>query len=274
MTARTPRLSQPKLWTGIALAGAALGLAATPLSAGTLTGFATGGPERLWLATSEGGEGGEGGAAVTNDGEVMPMVAQLGLLEGALRAGAELAKAGEKGSASGHVHDLVKDNYDPIEADLDKYKAPAFETELVAAITAIEAAASADDITAATDKALAGIATARAADMEPKEWFEAVIFLTRKAGEEYGKGVAGGKLADAGEYEESWGNLQAARSLAVELAASTDAKVKSAGAAAVTALDEVGAAYSGILGDGALSGDESLFAAAAARIELAAFKVK
>jgi hypothetical protein len=278
MTNHKPRarLVQPRLWTGLALAGATLGLAPAPFHAAGADPFIADGPERLWMAQSEGGEGGEGGAAVVDeDGQALSLVAQLGLIEGALRAGADLAQAGQAEAAAGHVADLIKDNYDPAEAALNAAKAPAFKTELVAAISAIVEGKTADEIGSATDAALAGIAAARAVDAgEPKEWFEAILFLTRKAGEEYGKGVKDGTLADAGEYQESWGNLLAARALAAELSQSTDAKVKAAADAATTSLAEVSAAYGGILGDGPLSDDESLFASAAAKIELDSYKVK
>jgi hypothetical protein len=270
------RSVQPRLWTGLALAGATFGLAAAPLHAEGSAGMVTGGPEQLWLAQSEGGEGGEGGAVVTDEGgTALSMVAQLGLIEGALRAGTELALAGQAEAGAAHVTNLIKDNYDPVEAAMTSAKAPAFETELVAAIKAITANGPQEDVRTAVDAALKGIAAARAVDAaEAREWFDAILFLTRKAGEEYGKGVKDGKLAVASEYEESWGNLQAARTLAVELAQSADAKVKAAADAAVASLDEVNAAYGGIPGEGSLSGDESLFASAAAKIELESYKVK
>lgn len=273
MTSRTPRLAQPKLWTGLMVAGTAMGLAASPLAAESFT--ITSGPEKLWFVASEGGEGGEGGAAATDaEGAPLPMVTQLGLLEGTLRSGAELARAGDAAAGLAHVKTLVEDRYEPVESALEKYKAPGFEDALETAIADIAAAKPAADISASSDTVFSAIAVARAADMEAPEWFQAVMFLTRKAGEEYGKGVTDGKLTDAGEYQESWGNVQAARAIAADLAASTDATVKSAGDAAVAALDEVNAAFGGILADGALTGDESLFAAAAAKVELAAFKVK
>jgi hypothetical protein len=270
------RLVQPRLWTGLALAGATLGLAPAPFHAAGADPFIAGGPERLWMAQSEGGEGGEGGAAVVDeDGQALSLVAQLGLIEGALRAGSDLAQAGQAEAAAAHVADLIKDNYDPAEAALDAAKAPAFETELTAAISAIAKGKTADDVRSATDAALAGLAAARVVEAdEPKEWFDAILFLTRKAGEEYGRGVKDGTLTDAGEYQESWGNILAARTLAAELSQSSDAKVKAAADAATASLDEVSAAYGGILGDGPLSGDESLFASAAARVELNSYKVK
>ncbi len=271
-----PRVVQPRLWTGLALAGAALGFASAPLRADDAAPFIAGGPERLWMAQSEGGEGGEGGAAVVDaEGQALSLVAQLGLIEGALRAGSDLALAGQSEAAAAHVADLIKDNYDPAEAALKAAQAPLFEPALTAAISAIVDGKAPDEIGSATDAALAGIAAARAVDAgEPREWFDAILFLTRKAGEEYSKGVKEGKLADAGEYQESWGNALAARALASELVRSADAKVKAAADAAVKSLDEVNAAYGGILGDGPLSGDESLFASAAARIELESYKVK
>jgi hypothetical protein len=271
-----PRLVQPRLWTGLALAGATLGLAAVPLRADSADLVIPGGPEQLWMAQSEGGEGGEGGAAVVDDdGQALSLVAQLGLIEGALRAGSDLAQAGQAEAAAAHVADLIKDNYDPAEAAMGTAKAPAFETELTAAISAITEGKTAEDVRLAADAALAGIAAARAVEAgEPKEWFDAILFLTRKAGEEYGKGVKDGTLTDAGEYQESWGNILAARTLAAELSQSADASVKAAADAATASLDEVSAAYGGILGDGPLSGDESLFASAAAKIELESYKVK
>lgn len=274
MTQRLPRPARPKLWTGLAV-GTVIGISGAPALADRAILSSGAGQERLWLASSEGGEGGEGGTPVTDtEGAALPMVTSLALMEGALRAGAELAKAGETEAAAALVANLIESHYVAIVPDLTKYGAPAFEDQLKAAIIVIGSGKPTADVTAATDAALSGISAARAADPEPKEWLEAIMFLTRKAGEEYGKGVKDGALADAGEYRESWGNVQAARALADDLARSKDGVVSAAASTAQKALGEVEAAFDGITGKGALTGDESLFAAAAARVELAAFKVK
>jgi hypothetical protein len=65
--------------------------------------------------------------------------------------------------------------------------------------------------------------------------------------------------------------VQAARDRASLFAGSTDAAIAGAATATLAALDELAPALPAVVPTGTIGGDPSLFAAAAAKIELAAF---
>ena len=61
-------------------------------------------------------------------------------------------------------------------------------------------------------------ATRAALAAEPKDEFAGLVALVRNAGADLEKGVAAGAVTDAGEYEDGWGYIEAARAWATRLA--------------------------------------------------------
>ena len=82
--------TSPRRWTSLAIAGTAISFAAAPLQAQDLL---HNGPDRIWLAQAEAGEGGEAGILAERDDDAA-YVAALGFIEGHLRVGVALYEAG------------------------------------------------------------------------------------------------------------------------------------------------------------------------------------
>ena len=105
----TPRRVLPPAWTTLTLDGAAMG-AAFAGHASTHDGRATMPDNTIWLAqATEGGEGGEAGeSGIVADGDdVVEFLADLGLIEGHLRAGV-LALAGQE-TRAGEMRPVAAD---------------------------------------------------------------------------------------------------------------------------------------------------------------------
>lgn len=268
------RLVTARTWSGIGLslaAGLAMG---APVGA---AGLDETGPERLWLAQAEGGEGGESGASAENVGAeaTVEILTEIGEIEGNLLTGIAFQRAGQAEKAIQHFGHPRADIYPLIEGALAARKAPPFEAEL----DALPKAATDDpaSVEAAFAAAMTAIGATRAAlAAEPKDEFAALVALVRNAGADLEKGVAAGAVADAGEYEAGWGYVEAARDWASRLAGASDEKVKAAATKAVAALDEVAAGLPGVApaADATITAASDLVLSAAARIELAAYGVK
>lgn len=298
MTNHTPRAAQPRRWASLALTSATLLTAAAPAFGGSVSlpqppaphalpltliqesgegGEAAATTETTAPATEggEGGEGGEAGSTASGDATV-DFLAGLLQIDGHLTTAFALVEAGHAEHGFDHLAHPLAEVYESLEHELEELGQPQFE-ELLEDLVA-EAQAGADtaalqarhaEITARTEAAW----QAAAAD-EPADAFAAIRHLILKAGDEWSEGVAQGQIAELHEYQDAWGFIQAARARATALAASPDAKVAAAAQATVAALDTLTQALPEVLPTGAITGDPSLFAAAAATVELAAYKVK
>ncbi|MEZ5777707.1 MAG: hypothetical protein R3E44_05020 [Paracoccaceae bacterium] len=270
-----PRRVEPRRWTTLTLAGTAVGLAVAG------TGHAAGfdpvdmtGPETLWLAQSEGGEAGESGAAADAEPEVA-LLARLGLIEGHLRTSQALYQAGDADMAATHAAHPRAEVYEEIEHELEEIGADQFEAELEALSEAIEGGKDSTAVGDAYDMVFARIDAARgAAKASDKEALEALVRLVRTAGDEYDHGVKDGAVDELPEYQDAWGFIQAARRQAEALAASDNETVAGVGAVAIAELDGLADALPGVQPEGGIKGDTGMLLAAAAKIELAAYKVK
>lgn len=280
---KTPRTVTAIRWQGLALFSAASLAAAAPVLADaphvqTAT-------ERLWLAqtTTEGGEGGEGGEsgapitpsdAVTQAQADAAYLASLGFIEGKLRVGTALYLEGEAEMAKPHLTQPADALYADLEPQLAARGIAGFAPELLALAGAVETGAAPDAVQAAFDAVMARLAMARAAETSPRAAFDAMLLLMRDAADDYAAGVTDGKLTDAHEYQDAWGYVQAVRAMASALTASPDPIIAKACARTLEALAETDAAFAGLAPDGPVPGDATLLQGAAARVELAASKVK
>jgi len=268
------RVVKARTWSGIGLSLAAgLAMGAPVVAAGT----GDVGPERLWLAQAEGGEGGESGASAEDlsADATVEILTEIGEIEGNLLTGVAFQRSGQVDKAAQHFSHPRADIYPLIEEALVARKAPPFETEL----DALTKAATDDpaSVEVAFMAAMTAIGATRAAlAAEPKDEFAGLVALVRNAGADLEKGVAAGAVTDAGEYEDGWGYIEAARAWATRLAGSSDEKVKKAAAKAVAALDEVAAGLPGVApaADAKVAAGSDVVLSAAARIELAAYGVK
>ena len=275
---RTPRKVEPRRWTSLTMAGAALGVAlAGPAQAAGTGEFGAHGPEKLWLAQSEGGEGGEGGEAGHDEDmdAAVELLTDLGLIEGHLRAGITLYQAGLADQAITHMKHPQSEIYTELEAHLDQFGAPGFADELTALATAVEGGAPIGDAEAAFAAALTRIEEARShAHAGGAGEAASVLGLVRVAAEEYHIGIVDGAVSNLHEYQDAWGFVQVARSVAEQMAGEDDVAERAFGEKALAALDEVAPALPGVSPEGKPLGDAGMLLAAAAKIELAAYALK
>ncbi|WP_347312443.1 hypothetical protein [Defluviimonas sp. SAOS-178_SWC] len=274
----SPKISRrvsPHGWTTMTLAGAAIGMAV----AGQATaGGVTGGPEKLWLAQAteggEAGEAGESGTAATGD-EVVDFLMDLGLIEGHLRAGVALYRAGLADQAATHMKHPQDEIYDELSYHLADFGAEGFAEELTALAEAVEGGKPAEAVEAALADVLKEIEEARdhAKASEAAE-AQAMVAILRHAADEYGEGVKDGKIAELHEYQDAWGFVEVVRAQAAHMAGEDDAAEKAFGETAVAALDEARVALPDVSPEGKTLGDPSALFAAIATIELAAYKLK
>ena len=286
-----PRSVQPRLWRNLALASATITLTAMPAlgqnNAGPLDRAADMGAT-LWLAEgteggeaaaapapTEGGEQGESGSVASGD-DTVDLLAGLLQIEGHLATGFALWADGDHDNGQAHMGHPKAEVYESLEHELDELGQPQFEDRLEALVDAAVDGKDQATLDGIRAEILTAIASARAAAVakDPHDDFTALVHLIRKAGDEWAEGVVEGNIANLHEYQDAWGFVQAARVRATELVANPDAAVKSAAEATLAALDSLAPALPAVAPAGAIDGDAGLFAAAAARIELAAFKVK
>lgn len=261
--------TSPRRWTSLALAGTAISFAAVPLQAQQLL---HAGPERIWLAQSEGGEGGEAGIVAERDDDAA-YVAALGFIEGHLRVGVALYEAGEAEMAITHIkhpHDEIYAGLAPLLAERG---AEAFDTQLTALARAVEGGASVEDVRVAFEAVLHEVEEASEAT-PPKMQLDALVLMTRAAAEEYAIGVVDGSIVELHEYQDAWGFVQAVRARATELAGSSDASVAAAAVKVTEALAPIDAIFAGLTPEGPVPGAADVLFGAAAQIEFATLAVK
>ena len=256
-------------WTSLALAGTAISFVAPPLQAEDLQSI---GPDRIWLAQAEGGEGGEAGATVVH-GDDAAYVAALGYIEGHLRVSVALYEAGQAEMAITHMKHPQDEIYADLAPQLAERGATAFDTQLAALATAVEAGASVDEVQAAFAAVLQEIDEASAAT-PPKMQLDALVLMTRTAAGDYAIGVVDGAVAQLHEYQDALGFMQAVRARATALAGTSDASVAAAALKVTAALTPVDAAFAGLAPDGAVPGAADVLFGAAAQMEFATIAVK
>lgn len=266
------RVVGPRLWRGLALAGAAAGLAAAQPALAEVS-FGSGGgavPERIWLAQAEGGEGGESGAVAEASPEA-GYLARLLIVEGHLLAAVTLYGQGQVDDAVGLSGHPEAEMMDEVREALATHGAADFSDAMARLTEVMAAGAPLAEVQAALAEVRGGIAAA-AEGAQAKARFGALVALLRAAGVEYQGSIEGGTVADLITWNEALGFVQAGQPVAAALAADADPVVAKAGAKAVAALAEAAALF----GDGAapVAGDPAVLAGAAASIELAAYPVK
>jgi hypothetical protein len=264
----------PRAWVTLTLSGAALGLTVTGGVAGDVHGPAAA-PETLWLAqaTTEGGEGGEAGAIAGDDS--VALLTGLGLIEGHLRAGVALYEAGLAEQATSHMKHPQDELYVGLLPLLTKAGAEDFSaelTELSAAVNSGADLARVKEIFAEVQKEI-GEGREHAGGGEAAE-AAAIVRMLTTAADEYALGVKDGKVLELHEYQDAWGFVEVARALLTHMAGEDDAAEKAFGEKALAALAEADAALPGVSPEGKTLGEASAIYAAAATIELAAYKLK
>lgn len=277
MTPKTPRPVAPRIWNALTIASAAVALTA----GGPALAEQAGSHDHdalIWLAQAEGGEGGEGGesGAVAETGEdaASQFLTELALIEGHLRAGFALFAADRADLAITHMKHPKDEIYSSLEPQLARYNAVGFADELTSLALSVETQKPLAEVQAAYDAVLARIGAARTAqDMSARDTFDAILAVTRVAAEEYAIGVVDGKIANLHEYQDAWGFIETAKSMADGLIADADPTVSAAATDVRTALEDTAAAFDGLIPE-AITGKGNEIIAAAGEIELAAYGIK
>lgn len=266
-------------WSALTLAGATAGLMATgAVHASGMTAGTAPAADNLWqvqASGTEGGEGGEGGTAAAVTEDKAELLVRLSKIEAHILTGLDLYAAGKAEAAVEQLEVPKVEIYAQIEAALTSHKVPAFAGVLDALSQAAKAGKSADEMATAHAAVQAGLEAARAAIAPTaKEELAAVLALTREAAEDFGAGVKDGQIAELGEYQDARAYLLAARETLARLAGSSDPVVQKAAEKSAGAIDEVTAMVADVAPEGAVTADQALFLAAAAKIELATYPVK
>ena len=239
------------------LMGAALGL-----------GLAAQG-QPLWA--DEGGEAGEG-AAIAGLPETVEFLTLLGLFEAQHRIVAALYAAGEVEAAQAHLAESHHAAYDDIEAGIAATGVPKFEDEVANFATAVTSGAEAAAVQAAADKVLSALDAVRHSTGD-KDQMKAAEALLRVAASDMEAGVENGQVTLAQEYRDAWGFATVAQLWLDDLAADANPTVAEAAKAALSGRADVEAQFAGV-GASAAPGDPGALLAAAARVELSAYRLE
>ncbi len=270
-----------KLWTSLGVAAVTGAVAANaaildqhskfavPKHAGYLTLADTGGE-----GGEGGGEGGEAGGSASAGDERIDYLTDLGLLEGHMRVGVALYKAGDAAAAKTHMRHPEDEIYEDLKLHFEELKAPGFAEQLTAVGKAVESGAAAADVDAAMSALLAAIAAARKTEMNAEEVAQVVQLLVSNAAEDYAGGINNGTVTDAHEYQDAWGFVQTAKAYMAALPAHERDEYKAPLAEIDAQLAKLDAAFPDIQGKLPLTADPTLFPAVASSIEFAAASIK
>lgn len=259
------RLVVPRRWL-IASTMVTIGaLAAGPV-------LASGGQsDETKAAPAEGGEGGEGAAVAALEGDA-EFLSELGLFEAAHVIVAALYAEGDVAAAQEHLEQSHHAYYEDIEDDLNEHGAAQFEAEAEAFAAAVREGRDAAEVSALADAVLAAI-TAAQAGAEPADAMKAVETLVRIAAADYEASLTDGEVTAPQEYRDAWGFAEVAKRRLQALAASSDATVAGAAEAGLAALEPAAEQLPGVSAT-KVPGDVSVLLGAAARIELASYRLR
>lgn len=268
MHKQPPRLTQPRRWQSLAIAGAAATLsAATPLWAdtqGTTPGAGAA------AAQVEGGEGGEAGAVAGIPADVAYLT-RLEMVEGHLDAAVTLYRKGLTDEGTALSYHPEAEMMDDVRADLAAHGAADFTPALSALSETMAAGAPVAQVEAAFQIVRAGIAAAEAKGTGgDRARFDALAALTRAAVVEYRDSTEAAEV-DVVPFHEAMGFVAVARTRAELL---TKGDHAAAAGRVLAALADTGSAFGDPAATVPVAGDATALPATAARLELIAASVK
>lgn len=232
------------------------------------------GGARVLMAASEGGEGGEGGEG---EGRAVDpgtaLMRDLGFIEGHLRAGMALYEAGDLEAARTHMGHPIKEKYGAVAEAAEASGHGRLRAEIVALADAADAGAEMAALTPLFETVRATIEEMRAAQ-PVRTQVAGLIALMRIAGDEYGAALTDGRIEDLHEYQDSWGFLRVVAVELDEMAAGADADAAAVAARMRENLAATDAIYGDLQGQGDFEPAPSVIFGAAARMELAAARLK
>lgn len=270
-----PRPTNPRRWTGLAVASITLAATSPAIAQIRLPDLAiyTPAPDaQLWTVQAEGGEGGEAGA-VAGVAPDVAYLAQLSIVEGHLVAAANLYAKGMVDEAIGLSYHPEAEMMDAVRESLTAHGAADFTPQMTAFSAALEAGAAMTEVDAALTAFRTAVAAATATgSTEPRVRIDAMVTVLRAAASEYAGSIEAGAVSDVMAYHEAHAFVAVARDLAKTL--TSDPKTAAAAEKALTAMTAADEAF----GDMALTTvearDPAILLGVAARAELAASAVR
>jgi hypothetical protein len=262
-----------KLWTGLGL-GASL-VASAAIAAPYVSHKMLNAPHAKQFQLADSGEGGgegEGAESGTANDDVT-FSTLLGLVEGHMRAGTALYRAGEADMAKTHMKHPGDEIYGDLKPLLDARGLKGFAPELEAVAAAVEAGKPAAEVDALVETLFAAIASTRPTK-EAAPTAEVIKNLIRTAAEEYAIGVKDGKLDNVHEYQDAWGFTQTAKAMLVNLSAEEKAEHAGDIAKIEAELASLDALWPDLAGKTPVSGKAEVLFGAAAKIELVGLAMK
>ena len=226
------------------------------------------------LIASEGGEGGEAGVTDTDTDDVAYLTG-LGLIEGEVRAAIALHEVGEPEVAQTYLYRPGDEVYEQLQPGLKARGENGLAATIAELKSAAEDNANPDRLKQAHASFEAAIKTAgNLAKSGNKSRAMAIASLRRFAAKEYAAAYDDTKLENATEYHHSWGFLQVARRMAEDLSTSADQPTADAARAILEQIDMSAKAWPDLTAPEKQVMDPSVLHGAAARVEIAALKVK
>lgn len=201
----------------------------------------------------------EGGGAGPEAGVIQSR--ELLEVDGLLRAAIALRDAGETEAADA----MIEEAAEKAEHDLS---APLADT-LYAAIKALKGTGAAPGFTPVQDEISQELAAAA-----PRDHLTALPMALRAAAELYGAAISDGAVSDKGKYLEAYGLFNAVRADVEALAAGGEGAVAALAGEMLAQVDAAAPAFGGPDGTGIATPEASLLYGAAARMELAALKLR
>lgn len=270
---KSPRPTQPRVWTSLALASVTL--AASPVLAGLQPAPITlAMPQaRIWLAATEGGEAGEAGitAAAPEDAAYLT---ELMIIQGHMQAARDLYAMGQKDIAVElSKHPQEEGTLATLQAEIAKNQAQDVADEIAAFTDTMAKGAPQDTVDqAAARVAQAFSAAASVKDTEIRARFDAVVLLVKAAAGEYQASITDGKVEDVMGWHEAWSFIDIARAELGDL--SNQPLSAKAAPKALKALADVDAAFGDPMAAVPLAGDPQILLGVAAKLELIASSVR
>jgi hypothetical protein len=177
--------------------------------------------------------------------------------------------------AEAYMYRPGEDILDQLKPGLEARGAEGLESQLEALRSAVSSSGDSGKLKAAFDQFLSAVdaAGSKIAGGD-KARLGAITELVRAAAKEYGDAYNDEGIENEAEYHHSWGFVQVARRMAGELKSSGDAAVADAASTDLEQIALIEPAWPGIKAPEKRPVDPSVLFGAAARIEIAALKVK
>lgn len=276
MPHHTPRLSSPRLWTGLTLAGAAISVGLSGAAQAEAYKLPMPRQSGVWLTQAEGGEGGEAGAVAGADAETAYLV-RLAIVEGHFVAAQFLYSLGMTDEAIGLSYHPEAEMMDDVRASLQAHGTADITPQMTAFSEAMENNAGAETVSAALSAFRAAVSTAfEAGKPDTKARFAVITAISKAAAAEYAGSIEDGVVTDDMAYTEAMAFLQIARrdaeNIRAALADTDTATATKAGRIAGIIADEP--QPFGKSDTGFVAFDPAVLLAMAARVELVASQVR